>query len=85
MTDMACLWGSLYGAIKPKFPYVRYRGIDIEEKALAIGRKKFPEAEFLRRNVFTDELDFGPTDLVTSFDFFTFGMIGKSYFESIES
>jgi len=72
LTDVGCLYGSLYEAIKPKFPHIRYRGIDIDPKGLALGKSRHPEAEFVQADVFSDDFNLAPSDLVTSFDFFYF-------------
>ncbi len=55
--DLGCGFGELYPFLQNKFADVRYTGVDISEKLVAEGRKMFPDAEFLCRDVLSEPLD----------------------------
>jgi ubiquinone/menaquinone biosynthesis C-methylase UbiE len=55
--DVGCGFGDFYGWLRDSGIEVRYLGVDINPSLLEIGRRKYPAARFLERDLQRDPID----------------------------
>jgi len=55
--DVGCGQGSLLATLMPLKPDARYTGVDLSEKAMAVARRRAPQADFATLDVASGHLD----------------------------
>ena len=71
LLDFGCGFGDLYGYCAEHFPSVRYEGIDLNEKLVAVGRQRYPAARLSSGNPLDDGL-VGRWDIIVASGVFNF-------------
>src|SRR3990167_6358584 len=70
ITDIGCLNGETYEAIKKKHDHISYLGIDLDAKALDIAKKCYPDANFVCGDFMNEEFEQPKSDLVLALNLF---------------
>jgi 2-polyprenyl-3-methyl-5-hydroxy-6-metoxy-1,4-benzoquinol methylase len=69
VTDVGCLFGDLYSAMREDYD-ISYRGLDIDEEAIVIAGKRYPDANFYSCDILNNCPNIPKSDLVISFNLF---------------
>jgi len=70
ITDIGCLNGETYQAIKEKYDHISYLGIDIDPKALEIAKESYPDAKFVEGDFMNNSFEQPTSELVLALNLF---------------
>jgi len=70
VTDIGCLNGETYQAIKEKYDHISYLGIDIDSKALEIAKERYPDAKFVQGDFMNNLFKQPTSELVLALNLF---------------
>lgn len=62
--DVGCASGGFFNIMRSYEPHIEYTGIDLSEKAVALARERYPEAEFIVTEGFTLPFETNTFDIV---------------------